>query len=111
MPPRCFQVHPADNVATLLDEVPAAQTPVRVLGAAGATELIAYEPISAAHKIALRDIAPGQPVIKFGVTIGASSSPISAGQWVHLHNLASNFDQRSQTLDLHSGAATDTKYE
>ena len=36
---------------------------------------------------------------------------IEAGRWVHLHNLASSFDERSSSLDVHTGAATDTKYE
>jgi altronate dehydratase small subunit len=111
MTARCFQVHVADNVATLLDDVSAAQTPVQVLGPAATAELVAREPIVAAHKIALRDITAGEPVIKFGVPIGRATKPILSGEWVHLHNLASNFDQRSQTLDVHSGATTDTRYE
>jgi hypothetical protein len=50
-------------------------------------------------------------VVKFGVAIGRATRDIAVGQWVHLHNCASSFDQRSQTLELHTGAVTDTKYE
>lgn len=103
---RCFKIHPADNVATMLDDATSGQ--VQVLGGYAVRLL---EPIKSGHKIALCDIPEGNPVIKFGVPIGRAICDIRTGQWVHLHNLASNFDSRSQTLDLHSGTPTDTKYE
>ncbi len=107
MSARCFQVHPADNVATLLDDVGAGAVQL-IGGAAGARPLAAREPIGRGHKIALRDIAAGAAMIKFGVRIGHATQAIPRGAWVHLHNLASDIDTRSGTLDLHSGAPTDT---
>jgi altronate dehydratase small subunit len=104
---RCFQVHAADNVATLLDDVSPGK--VQCLGVAGTRrELTALERIARGHKIALVEIATGGPVIKFGVRIGHATQPVRRGAWVHLHNLASDLDERSATLDLHSGAPTDT---
>src|SRR5262245_15335110 len=85
---RCFQVRSSDNVATLLDEVTGTTTKVRVLGS-DSTELTALGPIAQAHKVALRDIAEGEQVIKFGVAIGRASKQIRAGEWVHLHNCVS----------------------
>lgn len=107
--PRCFKVQVVDNVATMLDDV-AAGVRVHVLGDSDRI-VESLEPISMGHKIALIDIAAGKSVVKFGVPIGHASRAIRAGQWVHLHNLTSNFDERSQTLDVQTGAATDTKYE
>src|SRR3954471_7424780 len=107
---RAFCVNPADNVATMLEETSESAI-VRVLGGASEVELNPLESIALGHKIALRDIGKGEPIIKFGVQIGRASHDIHAGQWVHLHNCESSFDERSQTLDLHTGAATDTKYE
>jgi altronate dehydratase small subunit len=104
MTPRCFQIQPQDNVATLLDD---ANDTVRVLGAQP-QEIQLLEKIALGHKVALRDIAAGEAVIKFGVLIGHASQTIQRGAWVHLHNLASDLDERSGTLDLHSGAPTDT---
>ena len=106
--PRCFKISPNDNVATMLDDAEGGG--VSVLGGDAAT-IVINGPIKLGHKVALCDIAPGEAVIKFGVAIGHASVPIKAGDWVHLHNLASNFDERSQTLDLHTGASTDTRYE
>jgi len=105
--PRCFQVNARDNVATLLDP---GEGVLEVIGEIR-REICPLEPIQASHKVALEDIRAGQPVIKFGVPIGSATRDIRAGEWVHLHNCASQFDQRSQTLDVHSGATTDTPYE
>jgi hypothetical protein len=74
-------------------------------------QVVALEPIQAGHKVALGPISNGNDVIKFGVSIGKATRNIRIGEWVHLHNCASHIDERSQTLDLISGAATDTPYE
>ena len=104
MPARCFQIHPGDNVATLLEDTAAGS--VEVVG--GASSVSAGEPIARGHKIALVDIAAGAAGMKFGTRIGHAKQLIPRGAWVHLHNLASDLDARSGTLDLHSGAPTDT---
>lgn len=106
MPTRCFRINANDNVATLLDDAVAGS--VEVLGAVASDRIVAREAIARGHKIALVDIPNGAAVIKFGVRIGHATQPIPAGAWVHLHNLASDVDVRSGTLDLHSGAPTDT---
>ena len=104
MKPRCFQIQPQDNVATMIDD---GSDAAQVLGAQP-QEIRLLEKIERGHKIALRDIAANEAVMKFGVRIGHATQPIKCGAWVHLHNLASDLDNRSGTLDLHSGAPTDT---
>ena len=105
MTPRAFQIHGNDNVATLLDD--ASGEEVEILGAS-AGRIGVSEKISRGHKIALRDMDANDAVMKFGVRIGHATEPIKRGGWVHLHNLASDLDERSGTLDLHSGAPSDT---
>ncbi len=39
------------------------------------------------HKVALRDIAVGEGVVKYGVDIGRVVAPIKKGEHVHVHNL------------------------
>ncbi len=102
---RAFQIHGSDNVATLLDD--ASEGEVEILGAS-ADRIRLLEKISRGHKIALRDIAVNEAIIKFGSRIGHATCPIRRGSWIHLHNLVSDLDERSSTLDLHSGAPTDT---
>ena len=53
-----------------------------------ASRVALAEPIRIGHKIALRPIAPGEPVIKYGQTIGFATAAIAPGGWVHSHNLA-----------------------
>jgi len=106
----CFRINRLDNVATMLDDVVTSGIDVRVLGES-THSMKALEPIKLGHKIALIDIPEGSQIIKFGVAIGCAIRGIRAGEWVHLHNCASGFDERSQTLDVETGASTDVSYE
>ena len=49
------------------------------------------DPVAArGHKVALRDIAKDENVIKYGFPIGHATQDIAEGEWVHSHNLATN---------------------
>lgn len=108
--PRGYKVNATDNVATVLEPVHAGQ-PVSVTGPDGVGTVRALEAIDTMHKIAIHHIAAQAAVIKFGVRIGHALKDIEPGSWVHLHNLASDYDDRSGSLDLETGAPTDTVYE
>jgi altronate hydrolase len=82
-----IQLHPSDNVAVA--RVPlAAGTELHVGGA----RLVVPEAVPAGHKVALRPIAAGATVFRYGQPIGLASTPIEPGSHVHTHNLA--FDDR-----------------
>src|SRR4030042_6806323 len=49
--------------------------------------LTAQQPIPAGHKVALRAVAAGQPVRRYGQIIGLARQAILPGEWVHTHNL------------------------
>lgn len=51
------------------------------------------DPIPAGHKIALRDILPGEQVIKYGYPIGHATAFIPQGAHVHTHNIATNLGE------------------
>ena len=102
-------VHRDDNVATLLED--AAPGPIALIGESTQSSVTVVEAVSRGHKIAIGPLAAGADVIKFGVPIGRATSEVPAGAWVHTHNCASPRDARSATLDRHTGAPTDTKYE
>jgi altronate hydrolase len=84
-------IHSGDHVATLLEAAAAGDTVE-----AGAVALVARADIPKGHKIALRDLAEGEEVVKFGFPIGRATAPITAGDHVHSHNLATGL---SGTLD------------
>ena len=78
------RLHPEDNIAVAARKVPEA-TPFSF---AGTSDLSTVEPIEMGHKVALRSIDAGQPIKKFGQTIGYASQAIPQGGWVHVHNVS-----------------------
>jgi altronate hydrolase len=75
-------LHPRDNVAVARVAL-AAGTSVQLED--GALRVSAA--IDAGHKVALRPIARGATVLKYGHPIGIATVPIGAGEHVHVHNL------------------------
>jgi altronate hydrolase len=71
-----------DDVGLVLSDVPSG-TPVMV----GSTAVPAAADIPAGHKVAVRAVAAGQPVHKYGEVIGVALTDIRPGDHVHLHNL------------------------
>ncbi len=59
-----------------------------VITAGGLDPLTVRTPVPAGHKIAVRRVARGHPVRKYGSTIGVATAPIDPGDHVHVHNLA-----------------------
>ena len=49
--------------------------------------------IPAGHKFALRDIAKGEYVVKYGEIIGKATQDIVKDEWVHTHNVKSHLDE------------------
>jgi altronate hydrolase len=45
------------------------------------------------HKYALRDIAEGENVVKYGMPIGHATKPIAKGEHVHVHNVKTNLGE------------------
>ncbi len=77
-----LRAHPSDDVAVSVGALAAGQT-IEVDGAMVTT----LESIPAGHKLALRSIAAGDPIAKYGFPIGHASEAIAIGSWVHSHNL------------------------
>jgi (2R)-sulfolactate sulfo-lyase subunit alpha len=51
------------------------------------TSVLAREDIPIGHKIALRDMNPGDTVLKYGTDIGRVVTPIRSGEHAHVHNI------------------------
>lgn len=82
-----------DNVAVAIEPIAAGDT-VSYLAAGKTVELTAAEDITIYHKLAARDIAQGEPVVKYGEHIGVATSPIPKGAHVHVHNVVSPQEDR-----------------
>lgn len=86
-----IQIHPSDNVAVALTPLPAAKT----ITSLSDVPLTLSEPVPLGHKFALKPIASGTPVIKYGHPIGHAITDISAGTWVHTHNLSTGLNEKN----------------
>jgi len=85
-------LHGADDVAVLKRPVKAGDELLN-----GSTPLRVAQNIGPGHKIALKRIADGAPVRKYGQIIGFAQGGINPGDHVHTHNLAlKEFDRDHQ---------------
>ena len=73
-------LNPKDNVTVAREALDAGVA----LGAGIAT----LDAVPSGHKVAIRAIAAGEPVLKYGQVIGIASRDIRPGEHVHLQNLA-----------------------
>jgi galactarate dehydratase len=98
--PRYIQIHPADNVAIVVNEggLPA--------GACFESGLVLREAVPEAHKVALTALPDGAPIIRYGVTIGTARTEIPAGSWVHEGLLTLPEPPELDSLPIHEGSNT-----
>ena len=78
-----IQIHADDNVAVALQDLPDGGVP-------------------RGHKLALRDIAAGEAVVKYGFPIGLATVDIAAGEHVHSHNVRTGLGEDTG-LSWHGG--------
>ena len=83
---RLLTLAPDDDVAIALDDLAPGERLADLGPGLPAGEVA--DRVPRGHKIALRDLAKGAPVRKYGQVIGMASAPIQVGTHVHTHNLA-----------------------
>jgi altronate dehydratase small subunit len=77
-----------DNVAVALETMPiGTMVSIGVEGRAERIRLVSEIPKG--HKFALKDLARGAAIVKYGEVIGKSTVPIARGEHVHVHNVTS----------------------
>lgn len=77
-----IKINPSDNVAVAL--VPLSKGTVIKLDD---ITLTLTEDIMQGHKFSLKNLKPGDSIIKYGNPIGHATAEIPAGSWIHTHNL------------------------
>ena len=84
-----------------------------VLGALGAGPALSSDGtvvqvgsgVTLGHKVARRDVAAGEKILKYGAPIGSATADIPAGAHVHVHNMKSDYTP-THALDETSGGGT-----
>ena len=82
-------IEPKDNVAVAIEPVKRGEKAEYKIGD-GTETVIAVEDIQIYHKLAVKDIACGEPIVKYGEHIGLAGTDIKAGEHVHTHNVKNN---------------------
>lgn len=84
-----FLLHdPTDSVGVaVVDIKKGSMVQGRSLAGGGMVKVKALSEIPLGHKIALKNFAVNETVMKYGVDIGKIVAPIKRGEHVHVHNL------------------------
>ncbi len=80
-----LKINPADNVVVAIQAI----TKGTVLNIDGKS-IIALDDVPAGHKIAIKDLAAGEDVVKYGYPIGHAREPKPAGSWMNENNIKTN---------------------
>ena len=91
MAQKLIRITDRDNVAVALESLPQ--------GSVVEVEKSAFtigSNIPAGHKVALKDIAEGESVIKYGYPIGKAKSAIKKGEWVHTFNVKTALSEEAE---------------
>jgi (2R)-sulfolactate sulfo-lyase subunit alpha len=85
-----FVLHDAhDSVAVVVVEGVKAGMPLKgwIMDEDRMVDVQARQDIPIGHKVALKDMAPGDTVIKYGIDMGKVVAPIRTGEHAHVHNI------------------------
>jgi len=84
--PRLIELAEADNVLILATRLEAGEA-IQVRG----IEVTTVDGLSLGHKIASRNIAAGDSILKYNFPIGVATTDIALGEHVHVHNVRSDY--------------------
>ncbi|MBU9845875.1 UxaA family hydrolase [Rahnella ecdela] len=82
-----IQIHTADNVAVALRDIDAGEQVE-----AGGYSVVLAQPVARGHKFALRPIAAGENIVKYGLPIGHALAAIEPGVHIHSQNGKTNLN-------------------
>jgi altronate dehydratase small subunit len=88
---RAIIINENDNVVNMIGRGRKGQeVACTIEGRREAPVITLHDDIPSNHKFARQDIAAGESVIKYGLSIGKASRDIKKGAYVHTHNVESN---------------------
>ncbi len=84
--PRLILLSPDDNCVIVARDLEAGAT-LQLEGG----EITLAKAITTGHKLARRDLAAGEKVVRYGAAIGHASVAVAKGEHLHTHNLESDY--------------------
>ena len=95
VPPSAMLLHEDDDVAIATDDL-VASSGVSV----GEHRVVVRDTVARGHKVAIRQLEPGEPVRRYGQIIGFATRPIEVGEHVHTHNLEFQTFERDHAFSV-----------
>lgn len=92
-----LRLHADDNVLVATGPVGPGAVPI-----SGGGTLDLQGRVTLGHKVAAREIRPGEQIVKYGVPIGSATAAIAAGWHVHIDNMKSDYTP-THALDATAG--------
>lgn len=86
---RFLLINKKDNIVIAIEEIKTGEK-IEVKG----QRIKVINDIPVGHKVALKDFAAGEKVIRYGFPIGEASEKINKGEWVHSHNLRTALSEK-----------------
>ena len=83
---RVLVLAPGDNVAIAKSDIPAG-TALQVMG----VTVTLKAAMEVGHKFAFLKVAKGGGITKYGAPIGVATQDIAPGDWMHIHNITSDY--------------------
>jgi hypothetical protein len=83
---RVLVLAPGDNVAIAKSDI-ASGTTLTVMGQA----VTLKTRVEVGHKFAFKRVAKGEKLVKYGAPIGVATQDIAPGDYVHIHNVTSDY--------------------
>jgi hypothetical protein len=99
--PRLLLLDPHDNVLVATARLRAGET----IGHSGWSVVLPAD-IPLGHKLARRDIASGEKIVKYGAPIGSATAAIRAGEHAHVHNIRSDYTPTYHLEDVRKETQT-----
>lgn len=84
--PRVLVLAAGDNVAIAKTEIDEG-TVLAVIG----SNVTLKSKVDVGHKFALRKVSKGETIVKYGAPIGSATQDIAAGEYMHTHNITSDY--------------------
>lgn len=105
-PPTCgaaICLHHDDHVAIATTDLPAGMAVLPTPAEGLSAPIVVRQSVPAGHKLALRSLAPGEAVRRYGQVIGVATRPVSPGEHVHTHNLGVQDFSRDPAFGVDAG--------
>ncbi len=85
METKYFKINPADNVAVAISDLKAGEV-ITIDN----VDITVNQDIPAGHKIALKDFAEGENIVKYGYPIGHAKVDVKQGNWMNENQIKTN---------------------